>query len=45
LQLRGLDEGLRVARVNEKGEREFLDDKGRAEEAARNRETINADCK
>lgn len=45
LQLRGLDEGLRVARVNEKGEREFLDDKGRAEEAARNRQTINADCK
>ncbi len=45
LQLRGLDEGLRVARVNEKGEREFLDDKGRAEEAARNRETISADCK
>ncbi len=45
LQLRGLDEGLRVARVNQKGEREFLDDKGRAEEAARNRETINADCK
>jgi hypothetical protein len=45
LQLRGLDEGLRVARVNEKGEREFLDDKGRAEEATRNRETIKADCK
>ena len=44
-QLRGLDEGLRVARVNEKGERELLDDKGRAEEAARNREVINADCK
>ena len=45
MQLRGLDEGLRVARVNEKGERELLDDKGRAEEAARNREVINADCK
>jgi len=44
-QLRGLDQGLRVARVNEKGERELLDDKGRAEEAARNREVINADCK
>ncbi len=45
LQLRGLDEGARVARINAKGERELLDDKGRAEEAARSRETINADCK
>ena len=45
LQLRGLDDGLRVARVNQKGERELLDDQGRAEEAARTRETINADCK
>ena len=45
LQLRGLDEGARVARINAKGERELLDDKGRAEEAARSRETISADCK
>ena len=45
LQLRGLEDGLRVARINEKGEREVLDDKGRAEETARTRETINADCK
>lgn len=45
LQLRGLDEGARVARINAKGERELLDDKGRAEEAARSRETINVDCK
>ncbi|OYU00287.1 MAG: DUF4124 domain-containing protein [Burkholderiales bacterium PBB1] len=45
LQLRGLEDGLRVARVNQKGERELLDDKGRAEEVARTRETISADCK
>ena len=45
LQLRALEQGIRVARVNEKGERDILDDKGRAEEAARSRETINNDCK
>ena len=44
LQLRGLEDGLRIARVNEKGEREVIDDKGRAEEAARNRDVIKADC-
>ena len=42
--LRGLSDGLRVARVNDKGEREFLDDKARAEEMGRNQATINADC-
>lgn len=45
LQLRALEQGIRVARVNEKGERDILDDKGRAEEVARSRETINSDCK
>lgn len=45
LQLRGLEDGLRVARVNQQGERELLDDKARAEEVARTRETISADCK
>ena len=45
LQLRGLEDGLRVARINQKGERELLDDKARAEEVARTRETISADCK
>lgn len=45
LQLRGLEDGLRVARVNQKGERELLDDKARAEEVARTRDTISADCK
>jgi hypothetical protein len=45
LQLRGLEDGLRVARVNQKGERELLDDKARAEEVARTRDTISVDCK
>lgn len=44
-QLRVIDEGLRIARVNEKGEREVLDDTGRAEEASRNRAVIASDCK
>lgn len=40
-----LDEGVRVARVNEKGEREVLDDKGRAEETSRTKALIASDCK
>ena len=44
-QLLGLDEGLRVARVNSKGEREVLDDKGRADETQRVKAIIKADCK
>lgn len=43
--LRALDDGMRMARVNEKGEREILDDKGRAEEAKRTRDVIASDCK
>lgn len=43
--LRALDDGMRMARVNEKGEREILDDKGRAEEAKRTRDIIASDCK
>jgi hypothetical protein len=43
--LRTLDEGLRVTRTNEKGEREFLDDKQRAEETRRTRDIIASDCK
>lgn len=45
LQLRALEQGIRVARINEKGERDILDDKGRAEETARSRETIENNCK
>ncbi|MFM9915265.1 MAG: DUF4124 domain-containing protein [Rhizobacter sp.] len=44
-QIRVIDEGLRVARINEKGEREVLDDKGRAEEGNRARAVIASDCK
>jgi hypothetical protein len=43
--LRALDDGLRIARVNDKGEREILDDKGRAAEAQRARAVIASDCK
>lgn len=39
------DSGQRIARMNEKGEREFLDDKQRAEEAARLDAIIARDCK
>ncbi len=44
-QLAGLDSGMRLARVNEKGEREILDDKARAEEAQRARQVIATDCR
>jgi hypothetical protein len=44
-QAAGLDQGLRVARVNEKGEREILDDQQRADESSRARAIIASDCK
>lgn len=44
-QLLGLNEGLRVATVNSKGEREVLDDAGRADETRRVKAIIKADCK
>ncbi len=40
-----LDTGQRIARTNEKGEREVLDDKGRAEELRRANEVIASDCR
>jgi hypothetical protein len=40
-----LDSGQRIARTNEKGEREVLDDKARADEIRRAREVIASDCK
>lgn len=43
-QLRALEDGMRMARVNAKGEREVLDDKGRAEESKRARDVVNSDC-
>ncbi len=44
-QLRALEDGMRLARVNDKGEREVLDDKARAEESKRARDVIASDCK
>lgn len=43
--LRTFDTGLRVARTNDKGEREILDDKQRAEESQRARDVVTSDCK
>ena len=40
-----LDSGQRIARTNEKGEREVLDDKGRADETRRAREAIASECR
>lgn len=45
-QVKTLDSGIRLARANEKtGEREILDDKQRADEMKRARDTVAADCK
>jgi hypothetical protein len=43
-QIRTLESGMRMARINEKGEREILDDQMRAEEMKRARDMANADC-
>jgi hypothetical protein len=43
--LAALGEGMRIARTNAQGEREILDDKGRAEEMQRARQVIATDCK
>lgn len=40
-----LESGQRMARTNEKGEREVLDDKMRAEEMRAAREVVSSDCK
>ena len=44
-QMRSLDSGVRIARTNEKGEREVLSDTARAAETQRTREVIASDCK
>jgi len=44
-QMRSLDSGMRMGRVNEKGEREILDDKGREAEANRARAVMATECK
>ena len=41
----GLDSGARMSRINEKGEREFLDDAARAAEGERLQGIINENCK
>lgn len=43
--LQALDSGMRMARTNDKGEREILDDKQRADEARRANEVIASDCR
>lgn len=43
--LANMESGQRVVRVNSSGEREFLDEKGIASEAARARQVIASDCK
>ena len=40
-----LDSGIRLSRTNEKGEREILDDKQRADEMNRTRQIISSDCR
>lgn len=44
-QMKALQDGQRMSRINAQGQREFLDDKGRAEEVQRTQGVIAADCK
>ncbi len=43
--LAALETGQRIARINEKGEREVLDDRGIAEETRQARSVIASDCR
>lgn len=43
--LAAMESGQRMARINDKGEREILDDKQRADEARRARDVIASDCR
>ena len=43
--LAALDSGQRIARVNDKGEREVIDDRVRADEQRQAREVISSDCR
>lgn len=40
-----LDSGVRLSRTNDKGEREILDDKQRADEINRTRQIISTECR
>jgi len=44
-QTRTLESGVRIARTNDKGEREILDDKQLAAEIKRSRDVMASDCK
>lgn len=44
-QMLALESGQRIARTNDKGEREILDDKARAQETQRTREVISSECR
>lgn len=44
-QMAGLKSGGRIARFNDKGEREFLDDAAKATEMRQAQKVIDADCK
>jgi hypothetical protein len=44
-QVAALESGQRMARFNEKGEREVLDDKARADELSRARAIVASDCR
>lgn len=44
-QVAALESGERMARVNQKGEREVLDDKARAEELSHARAIVASDCR
>lgn len=44
-KISALESGQRIARMNDKGEREVLDDAGRADEQRRAREAVAANCK
>ena len=43
--VRSMESGMRIARVNEKGEREFLDDKAIAAEQQRGRNMVASECR
>ncbi len=43
--MRSLEDGQRIARTNDKGEREILDDQQRAQEVERARQGIASNCK
>lgn len=43
--MRALKDGQRMSRINAQGQREFLDDKARAEETQRSQRVIDEDCK